>query len=294
MSLIEEKKYNNINFITAEKIELKCDLILGIERVFYENPYILQNHNNVIDINIINSNFNNPKYIYVYPDCYDIFKDKLHFFNNPFILVSNNSDYPVINNEICNYIANHPKVIRWFAQNLLWKHPKIEMIPIGFANEKWKHGNPVAISNTINNLDNIKKTNDIYFYFSLDTNFEKRNDCYQKLRDYILVSDKKPPGKEYFDYLASFKFALCPEGSGIDTYRIWECFYFKVIPIVLDNILIRFIKEKYNFPMIILNDWTDLIEMTLTYEYYDNSKLDVNIIIDEIINSYSVDNLKCL
>lgn len=71
-------------------------------------------------------------------------------------------------------------------------------------------------------------------------------------------------------------------------------FYFKVIPIVLDNILIRFIKEKYNFPMIILNDWTDLIEMTLTYEYYDNSKLDVNIIIDEIINSYSVDNLKCL
>lgn len=31
------------------------------------------------------------------------------------------------------------------------------MIPIGIANEKWKHGNPVAISNTINNLDNIKK-----------------------------------------------------------------------------------------------------------------------------------------
>jgi hypothetical protein len=39
--------------------------------------------------------------------------------------------------------------------------------------------------------------------------------------------------------------------------------------------------------MIILNDWTDLIEMTITYEYYDNSKLDVNIIIDKIINSYS-------
>ena len=46
--------------------------------------------------------------------------------------------------------------------------------------------------------------------------------------------------------------------------------------------------------MIILNDWTDLIEMTLTYNDYDNSKLDVNIIIDEIINSYSVDNFKCL
>ena len=40
--------------------------------------------------------------------------------------------------------------------------------------------------------------------------------------------------------------------------------------------------------MIILNDWTDLIGMTLTYEDYDNSKLDVNIIIDEILGSYNI------
>jgi hypothetical protein len=283
-----DKKYNNINFITAEKIELLVDLILATPDILNNNPNITVNHPKSCNIDTINSNFNNPKYIYVYPDCYHIFKNKLHFFNNKFVLVSSNADQPVINDEICNYIANHPKVIKWFAQNLLWKHPKIEMIPIGFANKQWPHGNPDAILNTINNLDNIKKTNDIYFHFSIQTNFAKRNDCYQKLRNYILVSEKKPPGKEYFDYLATFKFALCPEGNGFDTHRIWECFYFKVIPIVLDNILIRFIKEKYNFPMIILNDWTDLIGMTLTYEDYDNSKLDVNIIIDEILGSYNI------
>ena len=67
-------------------------------------------------------------------------------------------------------------------------------------------------------------------------------------------------------------------------------FYFKVIPIVLDNILIRFVKKKYNLPMIILNDWTDLIGMELKYQDYDNSILDVNILKKEILNSYYINN----
>jgi hypothetical protein len=69
-------------------------------------------NNLFLDINNINFNFDNPKYIYVYHDCYEIFKDKLQF--------SNNSDNSVDDIIECNYIANHPK---------------IEMIPIGFANE---------------------------------------------------------------------------------------------------------------------------------------------------------------
>jgi hypothetical protein len=75
------------------------------------------------------------------------------------------------------------------------------MIPIWFANE---HRNPTIISNTIKNLDNIKK----------------RNDCYIKIEE---------------EYLAIFKFALCPVGNSVDTYFLWECFYFKVIPIVIDK-----------------------------------------------------------
>jgi hypothetical protein len=90
------KKYNNINFITGEKIELITELILGIPDTINQNSNIRIEHQNVQDINSINSNFDNPKYIYLYPDCYSIFKEKIHYFNNPFVLVSNNSDYPVI------------------------------------------------------------------------------------------------------------------------------------------------------------------------------------------------------
>jgi len=290
MSILDISIYNkNINYISAEKIEVINDLILGIPYILDNNPNITVYHPKALDINLINYNFNNPKYIYLYPDHYELFCYKINFFNNKFVLVSSNSDCPVINSDICNFIANHPKVIRWFAQNLLYEHPKIEFMPIGFANKQWKHGNPEAITNTIRNLNDIKKINDIYFYFNKDTNFTKRNDCFEKLINYIPYSDQKPQ-EQYFDYLATFKFGICPEGNGSDTHRLWECFYFKVIPIVLDNILIRFVKKKYNLPMIILNDWTDLIGMELKYKDYDNSILDVNILKKEILNSYYINN----
>jgi len=84
--------------------------------------------------------------------------------------------------------------------------------------------------------------------------------------------------------LASFKFAICPEGNGIDCHRIWECFYLKVIPIVLDNIFIRKVKDKYKLPMIILNDWSELIGMELIYTDFDNSILDFNKLKEDIFN----------
>ena len=273
---------NNENYISGEKIQLETDLFIVIPQFFNNNPSI-KNHPKVVDINTINSNFNNPKYIYLYSDIFNIFKEKINFFNNPFVLVSHNSDVNIVDNELHNYIANHQKVIKWFGQNVMFNHPKIEMIPIGFANSQWKHGNPNVITNTIKNLNNIKKNNDIYFYFNIHTNFNKRNDCYEKLRNYIKISDKKSE-EEYFDYLATFKFAICPEGNGIDSHRLWECFYFKIIPIVLDNTFIRIVKNKYKLPMIIINDWNDLIGMELKYEDYDNSILDFNILKQEIFN----------
>ena len=95
------------------------------------------------------------------------------------------------------------------------------------------------------------------------------------------MSEQKQP-IDYFNYLATFKFAICPEGNGIDSHRLWECFYLKVIPIVLDNLFIRKVKDKYNLPIIILNDWNDLIGMELIYTDFDNSILDFNKLKKEI------------
>ena len=63
-------------------------------------------------------------------------------------------------------------------------------------------------------------------------------------------------------------------------------FIFKVIPILLNSTFNKLIKKKYNLPIIILNEWIDLIDIELKYEDFDNSTLDFNISSFKILNSY--------
>lgn len=266
-----------MNYITGEKIQNEADIFIATPEMLNFNPSITVNHHKSFNIYNLNFEIDNPKYIYSCSDNILIFKEKLCYLKNPFILITHNSDYNIIDNELHHNIANNDKIIKWYTQNLLFNHPKVYMLPIGLANSQWQHGNLSYIPSS------YQKKNNIYFFFTIDTNKEKRLDCYLKLKKYIQVSEQKLPN-EYFNYLATFKFAICPEGNGIDSHRLWECFYLKVIPIVIDNLFIRKVKEKYNFPMIILNDWNDLIGMELIYTDFDNSSLDFNNLKEEIFN----------
>lgn len=263
-----------MNYITGEKIQNETDIFIATPEILNCNKYITEHHPKSFNIYNLNSEIDNPRYIYT-SYILDIFNEKLIYFKNPFILITHNTDYNVIDNDLHNNIANNQKIIKWYTQNLLFNHPKVYMLPIGIANAQYPHGNLSYIPSS------YQKQNDIYFFFTIDTNKEKRLDCYLKLKNYIRVSEQKPPN-EYFNYLATFKFAICPEGNGIDSHRLWECFYLKVIPIVIDNLFIRKVKEKYNFPMIILNDWNELIGMELIYNDFDNSILDFNNLKEEI------------
>ena len=264
-----------MNFISREKIRSLCNIILD-KNDFLENGRILTYDN-------LNENFNNPKIIFCFSEDLLLLKNKLHLFNNPFILISNNDDTNIYDNEDFNYIANHPIIFKWYAQNLLLNHSKVKLLPIGLADAKWEHGNQSLLLQTFQNLNNINKINNIYFYCHIYSNFEKRNECYMKLKDYIPFTPRIDVG-DYFNYLATFKFAICPEGNGIDTHRLWECFYLKVIPIVLDNDFIKLVKKKYNLPMIILQDWNDIKNIDLNYIDFDNSILDFNNIKKEILD----------
>jgi hypothetical protein len=270
-----------MNFITGEKIQNDCDLFIASPDMLNYNPNITINHPKSFNLYNLNSEIDNPKFIYTSSDDLYLFKEKLVFFKNPFVLISHNSDKIIFNNDIYNYIANHNKIIKWYTQNLLFNHPKVFMIPIGIANSQWQHGNLNYISNALNYIEN--KTNNIYFNFFIITNVNKREECFLKLKDFLEISEKKPP-RDYFNYLASFKFAICPQGNGIDSHRIWECYYLKVIPIVIDNLFIRKIKSKYNLPMIILQDWEELRNIKLEYKDFDNSILDYSVLKNEIFS----------
>ena len=68
--------------------------------------------------------------------------------------------------------------------------------------------------------------------------------------------------------LSSYKFAICPEGNGLDTHRFWECLYVKTMPICLKNPITVYYKQF--FPIYLLDDWNDLDLNTLDKFYNEN------------------------
>lgn len=275
-----------MNYICGYKIQLLCDKFISSKEHLNSNLYITIQHPKSIIIDYIIEPFDNPKFIYCCTADLLIFKNKLDLFKNPFILVSHNSDVNIIDNDDYKYICNHPKIIKWYTQNLLMEHYKVELLPLGIANPEWKHGNVNLLLQAYNNSHN--KTNNIYFYCNINNNYNKRKECYLKL-NFIPKAYLKPVA-EYFNYLATFRFAICPEGNGVDTHRLWECFYLRVVPIVLDNLFIKKVKETYNLPMVILNDWNDLRELYqfLNYDNYESlfsnlMKLDLNYLKQNIL-----------
>lgn len=244
----------NLNFseiISGEKFQELCHVYCGDEINLNRNPKFRDDTKKHLNIENLSKEWDNPNLIFCYSSCINAFVEKLVHLKNPFVLVSHNEDKN-ITLDIISPIVNSPLLIKWFAQNLIATHQKIEFIPIGIANEMWPHGNV----NTVLNVDSNKtKTNDFYFYFSLHTNFNERNHCKTVFESMGLHFGNNMEHSDYLNFLASHKFAICPVGNGTDCHRTWECYYMGVIPILIETEFTKKIQEK--MPCILLKKWED-------------------------------------
>jgi hypothetical protein len=57
--------------------------------------------------------------------------------------------------------------------------------------------------------------------------------------------------------MMEYRYCICPEGNGVDTHRLWECFYLRVVPVLLKTPYSLNIKNKTGLPMILLDSWSD-------------------------------------
>jgi len=194
----------------------------------------------------------------------------------PYILFTHNGDLPVDDNYL-RYMDN-PNLLTWYGQNIMTHHPKLQSIPIGIANEIWPHGDEKVFSEVIG--QNIKKERLIYVNFDVNTNRSERNHCISELNKKGLEMQTKLPFKEYLEEVAKSYFVVSPNGNGVDCHKTWESLYLKTIPIVTKSINIDFYK---NYPMIIINDWSEFNPSYLTIDLYnkiwssfDNEKLSFN------------------
>ena len=237
--------------ITGEQIQRICDIYLGHTEDFEWNPLIAVERYKQLDIRSINSTVDNPKYIFCYTHrIHDLFP-KLVFFKNQFVLVTHNSDYTITETDI--YLANHPKIIRWFSQNVNIYQSKLFNLPIGIANSQWGHGN----------LDNWKHVvphnpykKGIYFYFNTDTNPHVRTECKKVLELKGLQWDVPRHHLDYLNYLSTqCKYAISPVGNGVDCHRVWECLYTYTIPICIRCPNTEIIAKDY--PVVLINSWDE-------------------------------------
>ncbi len=162
----------------------------------------------------------------------DFFENVHPKINSRYKLISHNSDEN-ITEKYTKYIDE--KIIHWFAQNLMFEHEKVTVIPIGIENKYlYLHG----IVNFFRNKNpNSEKINKIIFGFNPNTNPSIRNKSLSELRYSELTYEIKKPldSKGYLKLLSEYKYVASPPGNGIDCIRTWEAIILGTTPVCLSN-----------------------------------------------------------
>lgn len=150
-----------------------------------------------------------------------------------------------------------------YAINTTIQHPQLTTIPLGFVDKQL----PLLSEFKRPSTD---RTYEIYANFSINTNPRARQECMNAFQnDSRLVV--RPPSLSVPDYLNDLcrsKFVLCPEGTGIDTHRVYESILCGATPVVLRNSLSH-LYEK--LPVCILDKWTDPFYVPTTDHHFDVS-----------------------
>lgn len=98
----------------------------------------------------------------------------------------------------------------------------------------------------------------IYSNFAITTNSNERLECHTSKINNVTRSMRKSQ-KGYYDDLCRSKYVLCPEGTGMDTHRVYEALYCGATPVVKRNPLAPMYERIGG--IIIINRWEELNEL---------------------------------
>lgn len=162
-----------------------------------------------------------------------------------FTFIVHNSDRSFTSKELSMLL---PRANHVYAINTTVKHPFLTTIPLGFVDRQlpFLHGFKGGSS---------ERDIDIYMNFTPGTNVSKRKECMDSFKnDKRVTIHAGLSVPEYYMDLCRSKFVLCPEGTGIDTHRVYESLLCGATPVVLRNSLSH-LYEK--LPICIVDKWTD-------------------------------------
>jgi hypothetical protein len=160
-------------------------------------------------------------------------------------LIIHNSDLPFTEETFMKLRKN---VYHVFAMNAAFRHPRVTAIPIGFADNQLDFLSTFRPAETNRDIE-------VYLNIKLSHNWDKRISCVQAVAgNPAVVRKERISVPEYYADLCRSKFVLCPEGTGIDTHRVYEALLCGATPVVLRNSLTHLYER---LPVCIVNSWTD-------------------------------------
>jgi len=192
-------------------------------------------------------------WIFINGDCLFQFRrpmnNKFNWVRHKYNFIVHNSDRSFGYQELAFLL---PIAYRIYAINTTVSHPILKTIPIGFADIH------LPFLKTFN-VPKQERTIEIYANFQPRTNVTKRQECIDCFKDNpkVVFRDNLTV-EEYFNDLSKSKFVLCPEGTGIDTHRIYESLLCGATPVVLRNPLSNLYERM---PVCIVDKWTDPFEV---------------------------------
>ena len=150
-------------------------------------------------------------------------------------------------------------VLGLFINNLNIKAPRLYYMPMGRdfrARTLFKAFPPQQ------NKDRL-----VYCNFSLDTH-PVRDEVFENVKKTNLADFDHMgrflryslPHEEYFKRLAMSRFAICPRGNAIETFRMWDCLYLGTIPIVVKEAF--FHEQLEDLPILFLDKVSDFKELS--------------------------------
>jgi len=176
--------------------------------------------------------------------------------NSNKVVISSAGDYGVHYKDRIE-VKSHTSTIRviednakfWFSTNMNSELINHDILPLGVANDE-----------TIKHINrNLGQPKDILLYcnFNPNTNRELRPGIKQIFQHMSYCLNKQYILDEhYFQHMACAKFVVCPEGNGIDTYRVWETLYSGGIPILQDSPFSRRVSQL--FPALVMSDFEEI------------------------------------
>lgn len=177
----------------------------------------------------------------------------------PYVLIEHNGDDP-IDKTIADLLDE--KIIRFYAQDVIFAHDKIIPIPIGIENLYYHVNGVVRLFDrfrvNIEKYPPVRKSR-IFFFFNIVTNPKERGPA----KDYFLkhpsmdtVSGMLSP-RLHLKILTKYKFVASPPGNSIESCRTWEALYMKTVPIAKDFVAMRYFRS-IGLPVWIVKDWCEL------------------------------------